>query len=306
MQPIESLLVTGSNGFVGKSFLEFLVHAPSFLRPRRLILINRSKSNEIELLKSQGISVISIQADLTREWDIPHEVTHVLNLAANGGTNAYTRQSAKEFILICKNLTDWATSFKPAVVVHASSGACYYKEKNISSFKNKMNFIQSRLQGEKMLAISGRSSDTKITLARLFTFLGKNMLEKKQYAAPIFIRDAMSLGHINVTGNSGTIRSYLHEQVMSQWIYECLTNNSLEGIVSIGSSQPVTICELADFIGIHANAKVHYSNSVEEKTVYLPPENEHFRRVALNEGPNWQEIVLECIRLCKKGSQNLD
>ena len=306
MHQIESLLVTGSNGFVGKSFLEFLAHAPLALRPKKLILINRSRSNAIELLESQGISVISFQADLSRKWAFAHEATHVLNLAADGGINSYSHQSAKEFIEICKNLTNWVKDFKPAVVVHASSGACFYKDKSTTLFKNKMNLIQSRLQGENLLLTAESSSDTKIVVARLFTFLGKNMLEKKQYAAPIFITDAVLSGHINVTGNSNTIRSYLHEQVMSEWIYECLTHNELDGILSIGSSQPVTIRELADFIGFQANAKVHYSNLDLEKTVYLPARNEHFNRIALPEGPNWQEIVLECIRICKKGSQNFD
>lgn len=306
MHQIESLLVTGSNGFVGKSFLEFLARAPLALRPKKLILINRSKSNAIELLESQGIYVISIQADLSRKWSIPHEATHILNLAADGGINSYSHQSAKEFIEICKNLTNWVKNFQPAVVVHVSSGACFYKDVSTTLFRDKINLIQSRLQGENLLLTTGSSSDTKIVVARLFTFLGKNMLDKKQYAAPMLITQAVLSGLINVTGNSNTIRSYLHEQVMSEWIYECLTNNKLDGILSIGSSQPVTIRELADFIGFQANAKVRYLHSEQEKTVYLPAWNENFNRLALHEGPKWQEIVLECIRICKKGSQGFD
>jgi nucleoside-diphosphate-sugar epimerase len=306
MHQIESLLVTGSNGFVGKSFLEFLAHAPLALRPRKLILINRSKSNMAEFLESQGFSVVSIQADLSKKWTITHEATHVLNLAADGGMNAYSHKSSKEFIEICRNLSNWVRNNRPTVVVHASSGACFYKDKSTTLFKNKINLIESRLEGENLLLLAGSISGTKIVAARLFTFLGKNMLDKKQYAAPTFISEAVSAGSINVTGNSNTIRSYLHERVMSEWIYECLTNNELEEILSIGSSKPVTIHELADFIGFQVNSKVHYSNSEQEKTVYLPAQNQHFNRIALPEGPSWQEIVLECIRICKKRSQNFD
>lgn len=306
MNRIESLLITGSNGFVGRSFLEFLARSSLDMRPRKVILINRSKPNMIDLLESQGISVTSIQADLSKNWTLPYEATHILNLAADGGTNSYSKQSAKEFIEICKNLSNWVKNFKPAVVVHASSGACFYKDKSTTLFQEKMNLIESRLQGENLILTTEPLSNTRVVVARLFTFLGKNMLDKKQYAAPMFIRNAVSSGLVNVTGNSKTIRSYLHEQVMSEWIYKCLTNNILEGIVSIGSSQPVTIGELADFIGLHTNAKVHYLNSDQQKTVYLPAQDEHFNRLASHEGPNWQEIVLECIRICKKGSQSFD
>ena len=41
MNTIESLLITGSNGFVGQSFLKYLRSVPEIAFPKKIILVNK-------------------------------------------------------------------------------------------------------------------------------------------------------------------------------------------------------------------------------------------------------------------------
>jgi nucleoside-diphosphate-sugar epimerase len=236
---VKSLLITGSNGFVGQSFLNYLEKASAEFLPEKIILVNRNEVVPISSTIRNRTDIISIKADLSRKWDFKVDASHVLNLAGDGSENSYTDRAAQSFVKICQNLADWAVFSKPKVIVHASSGACFYRASPNENFLSKANLIFSRLEGEKILAQLNDEHEIRVVAARLFTFIGPNMLAKQQYAVSMFIRDSMLNKVVNVTGNPNTIRSYMHESTMSNWLANCLINEKIHGIVTIGSSKPV-------------------------------------------------------------------
>jgi nucleoside-diphosphate-sugar epimerase len=306
VKSIKSLLITGSNGFVGQSFLKYLETVSIDFLPEKIFLINRKEVLPISSGIRNRTEVISIKADLSQKWEFNVNASHVLNLAGDGGENAYTDIAAENFLKICRNLATWAASSKPKVIVHASSGACFYRSSKNENFLSKVNLIYSRLEGEKILTRLNNEHSIRVVAARLFTFIGPNLLAKQQYAVSMFIRDSMLNKVVNVTGNPNTTRSYMHELTMSNWLANCITNEKIEGVVTIGSSKPVTIRELAEFISNKTKAKILISSSEMEPNVYLPNNENSLKILGLSEGPNWQDSVMECINICRKGDFYFD
>lgn len=304
MSSIESLLITGSNGFIGQSFLAYLKNVPEKEAPKKIILVNRNIPVQVSRELQSKSEVIFFATDLTKEWDFNIKASHVLNLAGDGSSTAYSKDSAESFVKICNNLSDWAYINKPKVIVHASSGACFYNTSHNKEYLNKANLIASRLQGESILNQVKENSEVNIILARLYTFIGPNMLTKKQYAASLFIREAVSKNLIKVTGNPNTVRSYMHELTMSDWLYKCLLKNISKDFVSVGSSIAVTIQELVEFISLKTNAKVTFMNPDSEKSIYLPTIENEINFLGVSEGPKWQNSIEECINIYSKGGEH--
>jgi nucleoside-diphosphate-sugar epimerase len=303
---VKNLLITGSNGFVGQSFLNYLEKVSAEYLPEKIILVNRNEVVPISNTIRNRTDIISIKADLSQKWEFKVDPSHVLNLAGDGSGNAYTDRAAQSFIKICENLAAWAASSKPKVIVHASSGACFYSGSKNENFLSKANLIFSRLEGEKILARLHDEHKIRVVAARLFTFIGPNILAKQQYAVSMFIRESMLNKVVNVTGNPSTIRSYMHESTMSNWLLNCLMNEKIHGIVTIGSSKPVTIRELAEFISYKTKAKIIIGNSEMEPSVYLPNNENSFKNLGLSEGQNWQDSVMECINIYSKRDAHFD
>jgi len=300
MEQIDSLLITGSNGFVGQSFLNFLSNLPKEMIPKEIFLVNRNPPIRSTSNSLNKISFYEVQADLTLPWKFNFKVSHILNLAADGSQSSYTSESAKAFVQIGKNLSDWIKFSKPKVLVHASSGACFGMKPitlNNDVYQDKSEFIKSRLQSEEYIINSCNEINIRKVVARLFTFIGPQLLNKKQYAISSFIHDAVSNDVINVKGNKNTIRSYMHESTMSMWLYNCLINPNAINIVSIGSSDPVTIAELAEYISKLTGAVINYlhPNAPGDRYVAINAREKQF--LDLDEGVNWRQSVQECIDL---------
>ena len=304
MTSIESLLITGSNGFIGQSFLTYLENLQEKELPNKIVLVNRNKPVQLSPKLKNKSKITFLRADLTKEWNFTLKVSHVLNLAGDGSSTAYSKDSAQNFVKICNNLSDWVLINRPKVIVHASSGACFYDVFQNKEFINKADLIVSRLQGEKILSQVKENSDVSVNLARLFTFIGPNMLIKEQYAAPLFIKEAVRNNLIKVTGNPGTVRSYMHELTMADWLFKCLLMNKSQGIVSVGSSVPVTIQELVEFISLKTNSKITFESPNLEKSVYLPTIENELRYLGVSNGPKWQHSIEECINIYSKGGEH--
>jgi nucleoside-diphosphate-sugar epimerase len=300
MEQIESLLITGSNGFVGQSFLDYLSSLPAQNIPKELYLANRSPIVDRQTKRLNYTKIHQIEVDLVEPWKFDFKVSHILNLAADGSKSSYSSESAQNFGKIGENLSRWIKQSTPKVLVHASSGACFGLEPinlNDDVYQDKSEFIKSRLESEECITSSCNEINVRNVVARLFTFIGPQLLNKKQYAISSFIYDAVNNGLINVKGNKDTIRSYMHESTMSMWLYNCLINSSAKNIVSIGSSDPVTIAELAEYISKLTGAVINYMypNAPGDRYVAINAREKQF--LDLDEGVNWRQSVQECINL---------
>jgi len=76
--------------------------------------------------------------------------------------------------------------------------------------------------------------------------------------------------------------------------------------LQIGSSGPVTIRELADFIAEQTGAKVDYALNPQPGDVYLPENEKTKTKLGLSEGLNWKVSVQQMIETARKGNDVTD
>lgn len=295
----DSLLITGSNGFVGQAIIKKLGSLEQEDLPSEIVLVTRNGLNSELPPSLRDISRV-VSQDLTKPWNIPHQSSHVVNLAADGSYAPYSKQSSDLFCLIGRNLINWIKSLDCQVnLFHASSGACFdYIRSNSSEYllNRKKDFVNSRIQVEEELTKELNGSDLRLSIGRLFTFSGKLLLQKDQYAITEFVKTGLLKGHIQVRGNRETVRSYLHEDAMAHWILRATIDPVGLNPLQIGSSEAATMQQLAEFIAEKTNAKVTYARTSEAPDVYLPDNELTRSSLGVDEGTNWKIAVQEMIK----------
>lgn len=309
MLAIDNLVITGSNGFVGQCLLDYFEAQEYSNRPGKIVTLNRTDNSKKVLSRYPNLNIEYHIADLSKPWTLEISDAFLINLAADGSENAYTENASKLFIQIGAQCADWILHNKPKGVFHASSGAAYGIEalniSNIEQSSNKIStlkdsFIKSRLAVEDSLSIVAKKISNQITVGRLFSFVGPNILNKRQYAVSDFIHSAIEHGEIIVNGNPNTVRSYLHESDLSEWIVKSLFVNYPSSPISIGSSISVRISELAEFIASATGAQVTYLNPNAPGDAYVPDNVSTLERLGVSESKNWQDAVIECIEIARE------
>ena len=297
----ESLLITGANGFVGQSVLDQIVSLPEGQRPRGITVATRREFPKINWFISQGLNINSVIADLIEPWKFNRDFSHVIQLAADGSSNAYSDASSRDFVKISEQLIQWCQLSKnPIEVFHASSGACFgYQALNkVQSSPidwNKENFVNGRLQAERMLKDAQDDGNLNLRIGRLYSFLGRHIATKTQYAAPSFAIMAKRDGVVRITGNPATVRSYLDASDMSDWILKSLINANCKNPLSIGSSTEVTILELAHEIARLIGVEVKIESNSTQPDRYVADNEETKVTLGVQETKTWKESVLEFI-----------
>jgi nucleoside-diphosphate-sugar epimerase len=299
---IENLAITGANGFVGRSIVENIATFPTEYLPMKLTLVTRGGVNySIEQRLSERTKFYS--QDLCLPWKLPEEFSHLINLAADGTRDPYSDNACSQFEVISENLVRWIERSNTRVkVFHASSGACFgYRPINTggNQIHSKKSFIQNRIKVEQFLAKYAERLDFSLTIGRLFTFSGKNILKNSKYALSDFILSAVKNGLISVNGDPQTQRSYLHQDSMSEWILRATTAVP-DSILQIGSNEAVTILQLVEYISQKTGAEVEFSKEPSGGDIYIPDNTDTRIKLGVEEGKNWKEAVLEMIAEARK------
>ena len=309
LSEIENLAITGANGFVGRSIIEKVSSLPTEFLPKNLTLITRQGLNyEIsENLNGRSSQIIQ---DLVNPWVFDPQISHILNLAADGSKNPYSEEACAQFEKISKNLIEWINKKEsPTKVFHASTGACFGYKPLLSSdsFENEKElFIKNRISVERLLVENLTKTGTRLSIGRLFSFSGKNILQKSQYAISSFVLSAINTKKIEILGNPLTERSYLHQDSMSEWILAAVIKDESHLDLQVGSSQSVTLRQLAEFVAENSGASIRYSTKSTPGDRYVANNMETQIKLGVEEGIGWKDAVLEMIaeaRILKYGKQ---
>lgn len=296
---VENLAITGANGFVGRSIIDLISSLPREFRPKQITLITR-RGLDYHLSEEFSKKCTQVRQDLTTKWEISGEISHLVNLAADGSANPYSRTACEQFEHISSNLISWMRGSNCSLrIFHASSGACFGYKGLANNHKivedRKVAFARNRISVEEKLIDQSDELGFGLSIGRLFSFSGKHILMKPQYAISDFIQSAVLTGKINVLGDPMTQRSYLHQTSMSEWILKALISTELHRNLQIGSSIPVTISELADFIAENTDGRVFYSSNPNVGDIYIPDNRETRIKLEVGEGVGWKEAVLQMI-----------
>ena len=297
LSKIGNLAITGANGFVGRSIVEKISELSDEFLPKSLTLITRT-GLDYKIDEKIASRVTEHSQDLREPWTFTDKVSHMINLAADGSRGAYSEEACMQFTLISKNLVRWLSESNwETNLFHASSGACFgYKPLGgIDDLNPKKLFTQNRIEVEDFLAESSSAIGFSLSIGRLFTFSGLNILKKPQYALSDFILSGVNQRRIHVKGNPRTQRSYLHQAAMSEWILKAVLTTATNPSLQIGSSDAVTIEELATCIALETGSRIEYSQVPTNGDIYVPENSETRIKLGVSEGLGWKEAVTEMI-----------
>jgi nucleoside-diphosphate-sugar epimerase len=158
-----------------------------------------------------------------------------------------------------------------------------------------LDFVENRIQAESDLIQAAERFGFELSIGRLYTFSGKYLTQKKQYAISEFVSSASRSKIINVKGDPDTVRSYLHQEHMAKWIIKALICKEEHFDLQIGSNYSVTIRELAEYVAEETGSDITYSASPAPKDVYLPTNDETRFILGVEEGKNWKIAVNEML-----------
>ncbi len=303
MDKSDSLLITGSSGFVGLSFLDYLSTLPSSQLPERIGLVSRNGGVRAPETLRSSTDIISIQADLRASWEFDFVATKILHLAADGSSNAYSHDAAVGFTEMIENFQRWVKRYPKPTVFHASSGACFGHvplQDESTEVSPKSTFIDYRLKGETLMRNMQESGIIDLRIGRLFSFIGPHIREKAQYAIPNFVSSALRNHKIVVSGNPATTRSYLDAQDMSHWIFRAFASEVTSDILSIGSEIPVTINEIAQFVAGRTKSELIYNKPDSHGDYYVAGNEETRNRLHVSETVTWQTSLESYIAFCER------
>ena len=298
LSEIRSLLITGASGFVGRSLIDFLGNLTQEREPLEIVLVSR---NGIDFPLPTNLKKITrnLELDLKHPWRIRFQPSHVIHLAADGTFAPYSTDASASFELIISNLISWiSTCEEKPKLFHASSGACFEYESNSSRnklFIPKYEFAKTRKKAEDSLKMASKQLNFDISIARLFSFSGTHLLQKRHYAISDFIRSAVINNTVHLKGNPNTIRSYLHQESMAEWIFKALVNPYSYTDLQIGSNVPVRLGVLAKYVSEITSTSVSFAQNWPLPDTYLPNNEETKAKLLVEEGKSWEIAVEEMV-----------
>ena len=300
----KKLMITGAFGFVGQSFIDWLIKQPPELHPSKLILITNSQKNLNKVIGEIDTEIHL--SDLGQTWNFDFDCDYLVNLAADGSAKAYSSEASELFVRISNNMISWLQKKESVRFFHASSGACEGIKFDNSQIiakdlkrlleSKKQSLIDSRLNAENAIIEKLSTSSIDGSIGRLFSFIGPRIISKHQYAASSFLSQAQHSKIIRVSGNPNTVRSYLSSDDLSSWIYKTIQLASKPAIMNFGSAIPVKIGDLATYIANKTNAELEILNPGFPSDVYVSDNRKTLDLLKVSEGLGWQEQIDGVIR----------
>jgi len=273
---LKTLLILGASGFFGKSLIDY---AKNYGLKKwsidKVILVSRRK---IDLKKNiKKIKIIHLRKEIKKIKYLPK--ANYIFYFINEKNQKKSLESFKKFNSLIKNIKDKTS------ILFASSGAVYGLIKNkkdtieskkintikIAKFNNyKKKYALNKYKMEKNLK-KIKNKKLNISILRCFTFIGKEIIMRKQYAISDFINSVKNKNKIEVQ-KPLSVRSYMHSIDLSEWLLTiAIKSNSLYQIVNVGSDQEINMKNLSKRISkkYARNSKV-FLKANEERDYYVP------------------------------------
>ena len=272
---MKSLLFIGGTGFLGQSFFDYINEGHlKTLKLSQIIIISR----KLKKIKSK-IKIKFIKKNIKNIKEIP--VTDFIIYGANSSSN---KENLDGFYNFKNLLTKKHLNTK---ILFTSSGAVYgtrnikskMKEKEIVSFKKIKNFHGYKKEYAKTKLIIEKEFcklakiGFKITIARLFSFIGKRILHNNHFAVTNLISQAKNNKKIVLNDSRDVYRGYMNSQDLIRWLIKMLINADTKcSCYNVGSDEAIKIEDLAKMIAKKFNKKIFKKkvNLKNEIDFYVP------------------------------------
>ena len=251
----KSILIIGGGCFFGKSIIDLFLKKKNLQNKiNKIIIITKLSKNYIHPDLKKNYQIIQIKKDITKAKIIPF-ANYILYCA--------TTKNSKEDNKGVKNYFQLAKKYHTnSNIVYTSSGAVYGKQQkkilrikdsfgvdlNQKLSKSKKSYALQKIKNEKFFKELSNYG-IKVSIARCFTFVGKNLPLNKNYVIGNFIDSILNKKEIIVKSKIKVIRSYMHSDDLADCLLKLVFRNTKNfNTYNIGAEKPVDIHKLAMFL----------------------------------------------------------
>jgi len=251
----KSILIIGGGGFFGKSIIDLFLKKKNLQNKiNKIIIITKLSKNYIHPDLKKNYQIIQIKKDISKAKIIPF-ANYILYCA--------TTKNSKEDNKGVKNYFQLAKKYHTnSNIVYTSSGAVYGKQQkkilrikdsfgvdlNQRLSKSKKSYALQKIKNEKFFKELSNYG-IKVSIARCFTFVGKNLPLNKNYVIGNFIDSILNKKEIIVKSKIKVIRSYMHSDDLADCLLKLVFRNTKNfNTYNIGAEKPVDIHKLAMFL----------------------------------------------------------
>jgi len=230
---LKVLTIIGGSGFLGKSIIDYAIKKSlSKWKINKIISISRSK---FFIRNKKNFKIKYLVGDISKLKKLPP--SDYIIYAVNSKNNKKNLNAIKNFSFLINEIP------KKTKILFTSSGAVY------GNIKNKKKYAKNKLKIEKIFKNYGFQGH-KVSIARLFTFIGERILDDKRYAVSDFINSGFNKKKILVKSKHAVYRSYMYSYDMVKWLMTILVNSNTKcPIYNVGSDEVISLRALAKIIG---------------------------------------------------------
>lgn len=287
------ILLTGGTGFFGRSIIRFLEGSHAATGNIKVCLMSRNPETFIKAHPEfKGLSWLELhKGDILEPSTFPEgvEYTHILHAATDStlGPELEPLERYNQIVDGTRNLLNFAVEKKVPRFLLTSSGGVYGQQplemKEISeeycgmpdpTMPNNVYGVAKRC-AEHLCALYQQKFGIQIVIARCFAFVGRDLPLEVHFAIGNFIRDALWRHEIVVNGDGESVRSYMDQHDLAEWLITLLYRGRGGCSYNVGSNQPIKIKDLAclvrDIVSPNKEVRIIGSPLLNGKSsIYIP------------------------------------
>lgn len=245
--------LTGATGFIGKALVAEICRRPD---TEEVVLLTRDAQRNWEFYKHKGVSLY--EGDIaTVRFPRSELFTDIIHGASEPLDHDDVLQKANYHTVVegTRRFLDWACRSNQRILIMSSGCARWEPTKPYC-------------QGKRMAEFLLRCNTPTGKIARMYSMIGDDT--PTQYAAGLFVRQALMDKKITVVGGVNIFRSYLHIEDCAKWLLAILDRGRALHPYDVGGNEPLSIAEVADKVGGVFGVPVEMMPAAQDRDVYLP------------------------------------
>ena len=299
----KKIFITGASGFIGKWLLLSLAYLNSkYALNISVIATSRKMMNSSLVNRIKKQNVLFYDLDVCDPFEIPTDVNVIIHLAGNPDRRVHASDPLrviKTNVDGTRNVLDAASRVEniERILVFSSgliNGHTFDIERanTIDTLNFSSSYIDSKRLQENICHIYSRKFQLPIGIIRPYTFVGPLQRLDRPWAINNFINSAIHGRDLTILGDPETEKSFLYPTEMLEQIYGYLIRGDIEKPWELGSSDKISLKNIADIISKQTSNHVFIEdekNRKEKERINLFVSDKRYKHVC------YQNIILKTL-----------
>jgi len=256
---MRKILIVGGTGFVGSSLLGVL---QSSKQDSVTITASGLKPDSNRLMGNNHYKIA--RWNILEECELDPNFDLIIHAATPASAQLNSEDPNQMYNVIVKgmeNVINFLSRHRSLpTVLFTSSGAVYGSNSNLTTNigedstvefdtqEQRSAYADGKREAELMLIDASNRGICKGIIARLFAFSGSHLPRDRHFAIGNFVDDAVLRKKIVIRSDGSSIRSYLDERDLANWLLTIAERGVPENIYHVGSERAISIRDLAYLI----------------------------------------------------------